>query len=115
MLSWVRVWLESTEDALVPVEVPLTVKDRVVPLPVEGFGKATALVTFRAATDDAGSWPHTLVPERYPVTWASSTKLVLAAKLQSLDWVMLLQSLLLKRLWTWIAWPGCSTKLPVKL
>ena len=92
----------------------MRVKERVVPFPVEGFGKANALVTVKAARAATGSWPQTRAPPIYPVTWDASVKLVLGVKLQSLDWVMLLQSLLLKRLWTWIDWPGWRTIFPVK-
>ena len=35
----------SSVEAPVPVELPLKLKDKVVPFPVEGFGKATALET----------------------------------------------------------------------
>src|SRR5581483_2643456 len=108
-------WFSPKTDPLTPVEVPPVVKERVVPVPVEGFGKATALVTFKAAACATGSCPHTKDPERYPVTWVSSRKLVFDAKLQSFDWAMLLQSLLLNRLCTWMACPGCRTMFPVKV
>src|SRR5581483_4403714 len=103
-------------EAVALDEDPFKVKDKVVPFPVEGLGNTIALETESAAAAAAlGSWPQTKPPERYPVTWASSKKLVLAAKLQSLLWVMLLQSLLLNRPCTWIDCPGCSTIFPVKL
>jgi len=72
--SCTRDWPPSNSEALVPVELPPIVKERVVPLPVEGFGKATALETEReAAAAAAGSWPQTRLPDKYPVALASST------------------------------------------
>lgn len=102
-------------DAPTPEELPLRLKDKVVPLPVEGFGKATALDTESAAAAALGSWPQTRLPDKYPVACASSRKLLLASKLQSLAWLMLLQSLLLNRLCTWRACPGWRTIFPVKV
>ena len=65
-------WFESNKDPVGPVCVPLRLKERVAPVPVEGFGKDMALVTARAAGAETGSFPHTKVPLIYPVAWAQS-------------------------------------------
>jgi len=45
--------------------LPPKLKERVVPFPVEGLGKATALAAFKAALpDDTGSWPQTNAPPK---------------------------------------------------
>lgn len=53
-------WARISEAATVPL--PESWTDRLVPLPVEGFGKDVTLAAVRAAAVPLGSWPQARAP-----------------------------------------------------